>query len=290
MLRVLIVIALVTGAAAADTPKRVERGVAQQHLVKKVDPVVPPIALLAGTGGTVAVDVVISADGSVTSTTLLSGPSVLQTACIEAVRKWKYKPFVENGQAVAVVTKVDCTFRAPSYSSSEESALHDYYPVDNACTNLYSAKNYSDAETKCRAAVLLAEQLPADRMIERSTSYAFLAHTFLSEGKLDDAIPLYQKSLDAYRGVEHSERDADFATDHVNLARAYFLARQFDKADPLYARAIQIYEAAIVALPDMKENYAARMKRAILEYAKLKEVEGDSDAAKSLAEKAAAIP
>lgn len=183
MLRLLIVFALVTS-AAADTPKRVEPGVAQQHLVKKVDPVVPPIAQLTGTGGTVAVDVMISADGTVASTTFLSGPPLLQTACIEAVRKWKYKPFVENGQAIAVVTKVDCAFRAPSYTSSEQSALHDYYPVDDACMSLYRAKNYSDAETKCRAAVALAEQLPADRMIERSTSYALLAHTFLSERKL----------------------------------------------------------------------------------------------------------
>jgi hypothetical protein len=45
-----------------------------------------------------------------------------------------------------------------------------------------------------------------------------------------------------------------------------------------------------VALPDMKDNYTTRMKRAILEYAKLKETEGDADAAKALEQKAAALP
>lgn len=290
MSRTLLLFFLLAIGAAADAPHRIDPDLAKQNIVTRVDPAVPAIAAMTGVGGTVKLDITISVDGKVTSATPLSGPPLLQGACMEAVKKWQYKPFAEDGHPIAVVTTVDCTFRTTSYASSEQSALHDYYPVDDACMSLYRAKNYSDAETKCRAAVALAEQLPADRMIERSTSYALLAHAFLSEGKLEDAIPLYQKSLDAYRDVEHSDRDADFATDHVNLARAYFLARQFDKADPLYARAIQIYEAAIVALPDMKENYTARMKRAILEYAKLKEAEGDSDAAKALAQKAAALP
>jgi tetratricopeptide (TPR) repeat protein len=120
-------------------------------------------------------------------------------------------------------------------------------------------------------------------------SLALLGNMLFGEGQINDAIPLYQKSLEAYRGVRHSEPDADFATDHVNLARADFLSQQFDKADPLYTRAIQIYEAAIAELPDMKDNYSGRMKRAILEYAKLKEAEGDADAAKALAQKAAGV-
>jgi len=78
-------------------------------------------------------------------------------------------------------------------------------------------------------------------------------------------------------------------SEHLSLERAYFLAKQLDKADPLYARAIQIFEAAIAALPDMKDNYTARMKRAILEYAKLKEARGDADGAKALEQKAAAL-
>lgn len=289
MLRMLLAIAMVTAAADADTPKRVEPDVAEQHLIKKVEPSMPPIAMMAKVSGTTVFDVTISPAGVVTDTRYVSGPALLTTPCTEAVRKWLYKPFLANGQPISVVTRVDCKFQSPSYSSSEESALHDYYPVGDACMSFYRAKDYSDAETKCRAAVVLAEQLPADRMIERSTSYAILAHTYLSESKLDDAIPLYQKSLEAYRGVEHSDADADFATDHVNLARAYFLAKQFDKADPLYARAIQIFEAAIVALPDMKDNYTARMKRAILEYARLKEARGDADGAKALEQKAAAL-
>jgi tetratricopeptide (TPR) repeat protein len=291
MLRLLLAIALImSGALAEDMPTRVEPDVAQQQLVKKVEAVTPPIASLAGVGGTVALDVVISADGKVSSTTVLSGPPLLLTACIEAVKQWEYKPFVENGRAITVVTKVECDMRAANYTSSEEKALKDYYPADEACVELYRARNYPDAETKCSETVALAELLPRDRMIERSRSYAYLANTLLSDGKLGDAIPFYQKALEAYRGVEHSERNADFATAHANLAHAYFLNRQFDEADPLYGRAIQIYEGAIAVLPNMKDIYTARMKKAILEYAKLKETEGDAEAAETLEQKAAALP
>jgi TonB family protein len=290
MLRVLLSIALVTGAAAADTPKRVESDVAQQHLVKKVEPVTPPIASLAGVGGTVALDVVISVDGKVSSTTLLSGPPLLQTACIEAVKQWEYKPFVENEQAITVVTKVECKTQAANYTSSEEKALQDYYPADQACEDLVRAKQYSDAEKKCAEALALSDQLPADRILERSESRTMLAHSLLGERRLNDAIPLYEKALDIRRGSEDSDKDADFATDHVNLARAYLMTGQLEKTDPLYARSIQIFEAAIAELPDMKDNYTARMKRAILEYAQLKAARGDAEGAKALQQKAAALP
>jgi tetratricopeptide (TPR) repeat protein len=290
MLRVLLSIALVISAAAADTPNRVEPDVAQQHLVKKVDAVTPPIASLAGVGGTVALDVVISTDGKVSSTTVLSGPPLLRTACIEAVKQWEYKPFVEDGHAITVVTKVECKTRAANYTSSEQKALQDYYPADQACMDLVRAKQYSDAERKCAKALSLSDQLPADRILERSESRTMLAHSLIGQQRPRDAIPLYEKALELRRGSEDSDKDADFAADHVNLARAYFMTGQLDKADPLYARSIQIFEAAIVALPDMKDNYAARMKRAILEYAKLKESEGDTDAAKELQQKAAVLP
>jgi len=275
---------------AADTPKRVEPDEAQQHLAKEVEAATPPLAAMARVAGTVELDVVISADGKVSSTTPLSGPPLLVTACIGAVKQWEYKPFIENGQAITVVTKVECKTQATNLASAGEKAVQDYYPAEVACMELYRAQNYSEAEKKCTEAAILAERLPGDRMIERSTSFAYLANTLVSEENPGAAIPLYLIALDAYRGVEHSERDPDFASEHVDLAHAYFLDHQFDKADPLYAQGIQIYEAAIAALPDMKDIYTARMKRAILDYAKLKEAEGDADAVKALEQKAAGLP
>ena len=92
-------------------------------------------------------------------------------------------------------------------------------------------------------AVALSDELPTSRIIERSSSRTFLAHALIAEHRPDEAIPLYQKALEIYKGVEHSERDADFATEHANLARAYFIVGQLDKADALYQQSVTIFEA-----------------------------------------------
>lgn len=74
-----------------------------------------------------------------------------------------------------------------------------------------------------------------------------------------------------------------------NLARAYFLTGQLDKADLMYDRSVAIFGAAIVALPDMRDNYTARLKQTLLEYAKLKDSRGEADSAKELERKAAEL-
>ena len=67
----------------------------------------------------------------------------------------------------------------------------------------------------------------------------------------------------------NSGSDADFASENANLARAYAALGQLDEADDFYSNAVTIFEAAIVSLPDMKQNYVARLKQILLEYSKL---------------------
>jgi TonB family protein len=287
--QILFVLFALSTALAAEEPKRIEENVASQNLVKRVDPTVPPLAKAIGIGGAVVVDATISPEGKVSSVKVLSGHPMLVSACVEAVKKWEYKPFVVHGQVATVVTKSECKFAAPSHTKVEEKALRDYYPAFDACYKLVQANNDSQAEKKCSEAVTLSDQLPSDRIIERSSSRTFLAHSLVGGQRVNDAIPLYEKALDIYKGVEHSERDADFASDNANLARAYSLVGKFDKADPLYDRAVTIFEAAIVNLPDMKENYSTRLKRTLLEYAELKRTKSDVDSAKALEQKAGEI-
>lgn len=285
----LFVLFALSTALAGDKPKRIDENVASQNLIKRVDPTVPPIAKAVGIGGAVVVDATISPEGRVSSVAVLSGHPLLVSACVEAVKKWEYKPFNVDGQAATAVTKVECDFAAPSHTKVEEKALRDYYPAFDTCYKLVQANSDSEAEKNCSEAVALSDQLPTNRIIERSSSRTFLAHSLVGEHKVNDAIPLYEKALDIYKGVEHSERDADFASDNANLARAYSLVGELGKADPLYDRAVNIFEAAIVNLPDMKDNYSTRLKRTLLEYADLKRAEGQADNAKQLQEKAEKI-
>jgi tetratricopeptide (TPR) repeat protein len=220
--------------------------------------------------------------------TVLSGHPMLAPAFVAAVKKWEYKPFIQDGQAIAVVTKVEWIVSSPSRTNTEQKALKDYYPAFQTCYQMVHDGKNSDAEKKCSEAVALSDELPANRMIERSSSRTFLAHALIAERRPDEAIPLYQKALEISKGVEHIESDADFASEHANLARAYFLVGELDKADLLY-QSVTIFEAAIVALPTMKDNYTARLRSTLSEYARLKNTRGESDNAKALEQKAAGL-
>ncbi|MGB6251584.1 MAG: TonB family protein [Terriglobales bacterium] len=276
-------------ALAADSPKRVEQQAADQNLINRVQPTVPPLAKTLEIGGTVALDITISPEGKVSSVAVLSGHPILTVAFVDAVKKWEYKPFIQDGHAIAVVTKVEWSVPSPSRTNTEQKALKDYYPAFQTCYHMVHDGKVSDAEKKCTEAVALSDELPTSRIIERSSSRTFLAHALIAEHRPDEAIPLYQKALEIYKGVEHSERDADFATEHANLARAYFIVGQLDKADALYQQSVTIFEAAIVALPSMKDNYTASLRSTLLEYAKLKNARGEANSAKALEQKASGL-
>ncbi len=94
------------------TPQRVRvsQGVSQGLLVHKVNPTYPPLAKQARIQGQVVLHAVISKDGSIENLTLVSGHPMLAPAAIEAVKQWKYKPYLLNGEPVEVDTEVLVNF------------------------------------------------------------------------------------------------------------------------------------------------------------------------------------
>ncbi len=52
----------------------------------------------------------ISKDGSIENLSLISGHPMLAPAAIEAVKQWRYKPYMLNGEPVAVDTQVVVNF------------------------------------------------------------------------------------------------------------------------------------------------------------------------------------
>src|SRR5258707_2031336 len=94
------------------TPQRVRvsAGVTSGLLVRKVNPNYPPLARQARIQGTVVLHAVISKDGSIENLTLVSGHPMLAPSAIEAVKQWKYKPYLLNGEPVEVDTEVMVNF------------------------------------------------------------------------------------------------------------------------------------------------------------------------------------
>jgi TonB family protein len=101
-----------TGGSSSSTPQRIRVGgnVESANLVRKVEPVYPPLAKQARVQGTVRFMVIIGKDGQVLNIQLISGHPLLVAAAEEAVKQWVYKPTLLNGQPVEVVTTVDVNF------------------------------------------------------------------------------------------------------------------------------------------------------------------------------------
>src|SRR5215475_12883580 len=94
------------------TPQRVRvsLGVSQGLLIKKVQPNYPPLARQARIQGTVLLQAEISKDGAIENLRLINGHPMLAPAAIEAVRQWRYRPYMLNGEPVAVETQVQVNF------------------------------------------------------------------------------------------------------------------------------------------------------------------------------------
>jgi protein TonB len=97
----------------ADHPPqrvRVSTGVANALLLRKVNPKYPKDARKQHIQGTVSLRVQISKDGDVVNTQVMSGDSALTDAAIDAVKQWKFKPYLLNGHAVEVDTQLLINF------------------------------------------------------------------------------------------------------------------------------------------------------------------------------------
>jgi len=94
------------------TPQRVRvsQGVSSGLLIKKVQPNYPPLARQARIQGQVLLQAEISKDGTIQNLQLISGHPMLAPAAIEAVKQWRYRPYLLNGEPVAVETQVVVNF------------------------------------------------------------------------------------------------------------------------------------------------------------------------------------
>ena len=88
----------------------ISSGVAMGLLDFKKPPVYPIEAKKAGVAGTVVLAATISTSGMVEDLQVVSGPELLQQAALDAVKDWRYRPYLLNGQPVEVKTQINVIF------------------------------------------------------------------------------------------------------------------------------------------------------------------------------------
>jgi TonB family protein len=93
---------------------RVSRGVSQALIVKKVQPEYPQMARVAHIQGAVLLRITVSREGDVSQMIVISGHPLLAVAARDAVKQWKYKPYLLNGNPVEVDTEAVVDFSLES--------------------------------------------------------------------------------------------------------------------------------------------------------------------------------
>jgi protein TonB len=91
----------------------VSQGVSRGLLVKQVQPTYPRTALQNRVEGSVQLLATVSKNGDISSVKVLSGDSQLARAAVEAVKQWKYKPYLLNGEPVDIQTQITVNFKLP---------------------------------------------------------------------------------------------------------------------------------------------------------------------------------
>jgi protein TonB len=101
-----------TAPKAEEIPRRlvVSQGVSLGMLQSQIEPVYPMIARRARVQGRVTLRAVISAQGTIESLQVIDGHPMLVSAAMDAVKQWRYKPYMLSGQPVEVETTVFVNF------------------------------------------------------------------------------------------------------------------------------------------------------------------------------------
>jgi periplasmic protein TonB len=83
---------------------------AEGNLIYRVQPSYPTLARQARIQGSVQLRAIISKNGTIENLSILSGHAMLVASAIEAVKQWRYRPYLLNGEPIEVETEITVNF------------------------------------------------------------------------------------------------------------------------------------------------------------------------------------
>jgi TonB family protein len=89
----------------------VSQGISGGRLLSRIAPVYPDQAQMQRIQGRVVVEAMVMEDGSVGGLKVVQGPDVLAQSAMEAVKHWRYQPFVLDGKPIQRETTITIDFK-----------------------------------------------------------------------------------------------------------------------------------------------------------------------------------
>lgn len=257
--------------AAGQTPVKVSATVAGQHLLKTVKPVYPAVGVMAHVQGVVILKAVIGKDGRVSQLGYICGPPVLTEAAMRAVKQWRYRPFLVDGQA-AVASSV---IPVPFFLSMPKAKRH--IDVQNAlayarqyvqCKSLLAAGKNNSASGVCSTLPGLVSAVPPGDYAVKQQAYRYAAQSAFILGNYGKAITLLRHQI-AVEGPGPEPVGASSGYAYWHLGMAYKSEGNLKKAQSSYERAAVILKQGSQSVSDWpyRKEYAALLVKVLRQYA-----------------------
>jgi len=256
---------------------------AEENLINSTSPVYPALAKQAQVQGIVRLRAVISKTGTVVSVTYLSGPAMLVQAAIDAVKQWKYKPFVVEGQPADVVAEIEVPFFL-GVSDAEMKVYrerHREFKVhEDECRALLEADKYGEAEVSCLPLLALAAKLPKAQYVDQIAANDLYGEALLFQKKFPEALGYLKRALEIGESSYGSE-NPELAYLYHHAAWGYQGVGDMKKARSCYEKAeTTLRKARDHAIGDEFKNlYAKRLQAVLADYINLLRQIGQQDAA-----------
>jgi TonB family protein len=259
------------------------------QIINRVEPNYPDEARRQQIEGQVVLHVIVGVDGAVKDLTVISGPQQLTQSALEAVKKWRYRPSLLNGNPLEVDTTITVNFSlqngtvkstGPSASTSPPPDVHGSsgqgtlqgqeppcsnpsksYP-EAMCledlANVYEGQGkYADAELILKRALAVREKAHGPDDPDVAWGAQRLAYSYMQEGKYSDAEPYLKRAI-AVREKALGPESREVSESVRLLARAYFDQGRYADAEPLDARSLAILEKVLPpgspGYPDVAES------------------------------------
>ena len=201
------------GLPAASAPTRrvkVAPDQAAALVLQKVAVKYPDAARNAGVQGTVELGVVVDESGDVKEVTILSGDPALGQAASEAVKEWKYKPYVVDGSPAEMETQVTLSFHFQTKAVPAPLPLGTFY--NDAYFNEYFGLYYPLSRDWVRETQLMRKKLASDSVPQ--STYVLLAAVYVPQSAslldVDSSFTLFalgQPNPDCRRYLEAAAAD-----------------------------------------------------------------------------------
>jgi TonB family protein len=279
-------------AQTISSPLIVDEHTAEQHQLSHVGPVYPPIAKAAHVRGDVKIQLGIDATGRVVSTNILSGPPMLVGAATDAVRRWTYAPFMQDGHAVAARTVVTVPFNLnlPGDEAEGDKIAEKYFPADQVCREDLAKRDFSKAAIACRQAAEIAETFPQDvRFVERRSAFVTAATADLQDHEYAEALEYARKAV-AVMELGHADGSGQCGV-YTTLAEAEAVTNDLADGDRDFTKAEEAERGAIASEDSegVKFAYSRTLKAVLSMHARVLAAMGKNEMAQAKLDEAAKL-